>query len=321
MDEIILLTGATGKIGSKVLEILLAKKRRVRALVHRTAPAIEHRNLETVQGSLLEPETLREAVKGCNRICHLAAAFDLFPPARYEADDEFQWKANLEGTFHLAQAARKLDGLKAFLFASTDATYATGSRKFDRIITEDTELVAGRFYGLMKVMGEVMLEHFRKLYGFPCAVVRFCWTLSEDDALKIYEYETWEGSLIGEDKERLGTACAGGRDLLCPVYADGRSVVDHVADADDIAQGVVKALLAPKAIGGTFNLAGPAPFKHTDVVKVASEGLGVPYHKGVVKGVYPYKISIARARRVFGYAPRFSAADTIRKAVAKLLGR
>jgi hypothetical protein len=56
-------------------------------------------------------------------------------------------------------------------------------------------------------------------------------------------------------------------------------------------------------------------------VKVASEGLGVPYQKGVVKGVYPYRISTARAKRVFGYVPRFSAADTIRKAVAKRLGR
>ncbi|MFH0965789.1 MAG: NAD(P)-dependent oxidoreductase [Planctomycetota bacterium] len=319
MNEVILLTGGSGKIGGKVLEMLLAKKHRVRALIHKNRPAIEHENLETVQGSLLEPATLREAVRGCSRICHLAAAFDLFPPARYEADDEFQWKANLEGTFHLVQAARKLEGLKVFLFASTDATYATGSRKFDRIITEDTELVAGRFYGLMKVMGEVMLEHYRKLYGFPYTVVRFCWTLSEDDALKIYEYETWEGSLVPEDKERLRPLCAGGRDLLCPVYADGSSVMDHVADADDIAQGVVKALFAPKAVGGTFNLAGPGPFKHTEVVKVASEGLGVPYHKGVVKGVYPYKISIAKAKRVFGYAPRFSVADTIRKAVAKRL--
>ena len=317
MGQLILLTGGSGKIGGRVLRTLLDQGQRVRALVHSTPLSVEHKNLETVKGDLTDGETLAEATRGVTKIVHIAAAFDLFPPSKFEASDDFQWKANLEGTYHLAQAARNIDNLDLFFFASTDATYATGSRKFDGIITEDTELVAGRFYGLMKIMGEVLFEQYRKLYGLPYIITRFCWTPDENDALKVYEWETWEGCMVKGDRERLQPLCAGGKALCGPIYADGSTCVDHIADADDIAAGVVQALNEPKAIGGTFNLAGPGPFEHNEVIKVAAEATSRTCHQGVVENVYPYEISIQKAKDTFGYNPQFTAADLMRKAAAK----
>ena len=318
MSELILLTGGSGKIGGRALKILLDQGQRVRALVHSTPLAIEHENLETVKGDLMDAKSLAAATQGVTKIAHIAAAFDLFPPTKYEGSDEFQWTANLEGTFHLAQAARNIDNLDVLLFASTDATYATGARKFDGIITEDIELEAGRFYGLMKIMGEVLFEQYRKLYGMPYIITRFCWTPDENDALKVYEWETWEGDMAAQDRERLEPLCAGGKDLCGPIYADGSTCIDHIADADDVAMGVVQALNEPKAIGGTYNLAGPAPFEHNEVIKIAAEATGKPCHQGVVEGVYPYEISIRKAKETFGYDPQFTAADLMKKAAAKL---
>ena len=169
----------------------------------------------------------------------------------------------------------------------------------------------------MKIMGEVLVEQFDKLYGFPYVITRFCWTPDENDALKVYEFETWQGDMIEADRKRLAPLCAGGKDLCGPICADGSSAVDHIADADDIAMGVVQALLEPKAIGGTYNLAGPGPFKHNDVLPAVAEALGAPYHQGVVEGVYPYEISIQKAKDTFGYDPQFTAKDLMMKAVAK----
>ena len=70
----ILVTGATGFVGSNLLNRLLADGCRVRATTHRKTPVITHSNLQYVQSDLTNPEDCREVVKGVSRIFHCAAS-------------------------------------------------------------------------------------------------------------------------------------------------------------------------------------------------------------------------------------------------------
>ncbi|MFD0794532.1 NAD-dependent epimerase/dehydratase family protein [Mucilaginibacter litoreus] len=113
----ILVTGATGKVGSRLVPRLLAKGYEVTILVRDAAKALP--GTRVVVGDLYEPETLPAAVAGMDAIIHLAALFRTF------TDNQGIIKTNHSGTVELAKAALAA-GVKRFVFTSTSNVYHTG---------------------------------------------------------------------------------------------------------------------------------------------------------------------------------------------------
>jgi nucleoside-diphosphate-sugar epimerase len=322
MAQRVLLTGGFGRIGRRVLRMLLERGYEVRALVHRNRPDRPvHPRLELAPGDILDQEAMKRLVAGCDFVVHLAASWDMFPPAVYEKENNQLFESVIRGTYNLLEACYPVKELKAFLYASTDATYATGPRKFTVPITEDTELQPSRFYALAKIVGETMCRYYGKLYGLPWIAVRICWCLEAEELLHIFSYEFWEAMLSPEDRRRLAPLLAGGKGVFAPLMPDGSSVVDHVSDPEDIAQGIVLAVERHQAaLGGIYNLAGPAPFRYLEVIEKLARDLGVPWGSAPVKGSEPYGLSIERARKVLGYEPQFPIERMLEKAAREQSG-
>jgi len=97
----ILVTGATGFIGSRVARLLSGRGERVRALVRTTSRRenLEGLDLDLVTGDLQDPESLRRAVAGCEVVYHVAADYRL--SAR---DPQELQRSNVEGTRSLLEA-------------------------------------------------------------------------------------------------------------------------------------------------------------------------------------------------------------------------
>jgi nucleoside-diphosphate-sugar epimerase len=323
MERTVFLTGGAGRIGKLVLQQLLERGYRVRALIHRHEPeGISGKNLELIRGDILDQNGLKEAVKGCRFICHLAAAWDMFPPAVFEKENNQLFESVIRGTYNLLEASCSLEGIKLFLYASTDAVYATGPRKFDAPITEDTGLFPSRFYALCKIVCESMCKQYGNLYGLPWLIVRICWALTEDELLRVYSYEFWEDSLSTEDKERLAPGLANGRGVFAPLLQNGESGIDHIADPQDIADGIVLGIERyESAKNNTFNLAGPAPFRYLDVIEKVAHGLGVPWDSAKVDDFQPYELRNDRAEKYLGYNPKYTMELMIEKALLTDLNR
>ena len=304
--ERVFLTGGSGRIGRRVLRKLLERGYAVRSLVHtRRAEGPAHPGLETVQGDILDQDGLKKLLPGCSYVVHLAAAWDMFPPAVYEKENNQLFESVIRGTYNLLEAAYPLKELKCFLYASTDAVYATGPRKFDAPITEDTELQPSRFYALGKIVCESLCRNYGKLYGLPWLAVRICWCLDVDEILRIFGYDFWEGGLSPEDRARLTPRLAG-KGVFAPLMPDGSSGVDHVSDPEDIAEGIALGVdRHAAALGGVYNLAGPANFRYLELIEKLAADLGSPWGSAPVKGIEPYELSIERARRVLGYDPQY----------------
>jgi len=119
----ILVTGATGKVGSRLVPRLLAKGYDVRVLVRDAtkATALAAAGAELAIGDLFDNATLAPAVTGVDAIIHLAALFRTF------TDNEGIVKTNHTGTIALADAAIAA-GIKRFIFVSTGNVYGTGYR-------------------------------------------------------------------------------------------------------------------------------------------------------------------------------------------------
>lgn len=114
----ILITGATGFIGGNLARALDARGHAVRALVRPTANdlAIRDTAVAQVPGDLLDPDSLRRAVAGCDAVYHCAATY-----AFWSSNPADLYRANVEGTRNLLDAARNA-GVRRVVFTSSVST-------------------------------------------------------------------------------------------------------------------------------------------------------------------------------------------------------
>ena len=110
----ILLTGAGGLVGSRLLPRLVREGIDCRALLRRDVTLPE--GAVGVRGDLGEPSSLRAAVEGVDAVVHLAALFRT-------ADDDAIWRANLDGTRNLVEAVTAYAPRARFIMASTGNVY------------------------------------------------------------------------------------------------------------------------------------------------------------------------------------------------------
>ena len=319
MKPTVFLSGGSGRIGKRVLNKLLDREYRVKVLVHKNKPkGIMPGDVEYIHGDILDREQMLAAVQGSQIICHLAATFDMFPPVVFEKDNTSLFDNILRGTYNLLEAARTLEQFKLFVFASTDAVYATGPIRYDAPITEATQIhpMPGRFYALAKAVGESLCENYGKTYNIPWTVIRINWALEDSELLRIFRYEFWEDDLKPEDRQRLEPKLGGGKGLLSPLFMDGTPAVDQIADPDDTAEGFALAIdNHEKAKNNVFNIAAPQPFRYGDFIEQVAVKLGMEYEAVKIPGYQPYSISSEKAKKLLGYEPK----HTMKKMIEKSL--
>jgi len=144
----ILVTGATGKVGSRLARRLTQRGDRVRALVRdpaRAAPLREHQ-VELALGDLLQVESLQAAVRGVDAVVHCAAFFRGATPEQAHAVNDL-------GTRQLADAARGA-GVARFVFLSTGLVYGSNGGRPAR---EDDPCAPTVAYPLSKLAAERFL--------------------------------------------------------------------------------------------------------------------------------------------------------------------
>lgn len=126
-----LVTGATGFIGSHLVELLLKKKYAVRILLRRSSDTVwlEGLNVERVYGDLFDNEALRKAVEGVDYVYHSAGV----TKAKKKED---YFRGNTQGTKNILEAVRRHNpGVRRFVQISSQT--AVGPSPSRTPITED----------------------------------------------------------------------------------------------------------------------------------------------------------------------------------------
>jgi len=119
----ILVTGATGLVGARLLLRLVETGLACRALMRHEGDLPE--GVTTVKGDLLDTQSLAGAVDAVSAIIHLAAVFRT-------TDEDLVWKSNLEGTQNLIAAAQGYAPNARFIMASTTNIYDVDSARPSR---------------------------------------------------------------------------------------------------------------------------------------------------------------------------------------------
>jgi UDP-glucose 4-epimerase len=162
----ILVTGATGKVGSRLVKRLAQRGDQVRALVRDPTRAadLHDASIELVEGDLLKVDSLAAAVRGVDGVVHCAAFFRGATPEQAHAVNDL-------GTQHLASAARAAS-VERFLFTSTGLVYGPNggrpAREDDRCAPMDgypaSKLAAERFLLAMEGL-DVRVLRLPFVYG------------------------------------------------------------------------------------------------------------------------------------------------------------
>jgi UDP-glucose 4-epimerase len=161
----LLLTGATGLVGSRLLPRLVEDGFKCRALVRSDATLPP--GTTGVRGDLADPDTLRAAVDGVDAVVHLAALFRT-------QDEAAIWRANLDGTRNLITAVQEHAPRARFVMSSTGNVYDADAT---RPALETDAVSPTAAYGASKVAAEQLLRDS----GLTWAVLRLPFVYGEGD--------------------------------------------------------------------------------------------------------------------------------------------
>lgn len=160
----ILVTGATGLVGSRLLPRLVEAGYNCAALVRGKEVAA---GVTAIEGDLFDAVSLAEAVRDAVAIIHLAAVFR-------SPDTDLIWKSNLEGTRNLIDAVKNHAPDARFIFASTSHVYDKNNAHPGR---EDDALNPQHAYPASKVAAEKELRES----GLNWSVLRFPFVYGDGD--------------------------------------------------------------------------------------------------------------------------------------------
>jgi nucleoside-diphosphate-sugar epimerase len=180
-DDLVLVTGANGFIGSKVVETLRdrgfrnlrcfarrsTKGGRLEALRQRTAGAAR---IEIVHGNLLSPEDCANATKAAKVVYHLAAG-------RGEKSYPDAFANSVVTTRNLLEGCVRHQTLLRFVNISSFAVYSNREKPRGRLLDESCPIeersdLRGEAYCFAKVKQDEMLAEYGRKFGIPYVIVR-----------------------------------------------------------------------------------------------------------------------------------------------------
>lgn len=168
MSAPILVTGATGFVGSRVVRQLLERGESVRVLARPGSPRSNLQGLDVdyVDGDLTRPDSLAPACRGCGGLFHVAADYRL-----WVADPQALDRTNVEGTRSLLLAAKDA-GIGRIVYTSSVAVLGTRS---DGTVTDETTPVTEAdmvgLYKRSKFRAEEMVKTLVRDHDLPIVIV------------------------------------------------------------------------------------------------------------------------------------------------------
>ena len=249
-----LVTGATGLVGSYIVERLLADGWRVRALIRDAARAgqLSRVGVELRSGDVLDVDRFAGAARGVDVVFHAAAA--ITPRGGWEA---FR-RVNVDGTRH-AVAAAAAAGARLLHVSSVGvygprARYGTARGATDEAVVLQP-LPEGAFYARSKRESEAIALSAHERGDVWATAVRPCVIYGRRDR----QFVPRVGRLL-----RRGFA---------PTIGGGRSTL-AIVHAANVADGAVRAAATDAAGGKAYNVANDFDVTVVDFYRLAAEGLG-----------------------------------------------
>jgi dTDP-glucose 4,6-dehydratase len=269
-----------------------------------TSPSEIRDEIDVVAGDIRDPHGVRNAMKGCETVFHLAALIAI--PYSYHSPDTYV-ETNIRGTLNVVQAARDL-GVAHVVHTSTSEVY--GTAQFVPI-TEDHPLQGQSPYSASKIGADQLALSFERSFGTPVSVIRPFNTYGPRQSARAV-IPTIITQIAGGAREiKLGS--------LEPTR-DFSFVADTVA-------GFIAADEKRTSIGDIVNLGSGFEISIGDTAKLIADAMGVAVdikldsarQRPARSEVERLFAGTAKARKSLNWGPQFGGIEGLRKGLDKTI--
>jgi nucleoside-diphosphate-sugar epimerase len=302
-EKLVLVTGATGKVGQHFIGRFLANPAwdgaRLRALCHNRQLTAGKR-LEVVRGSMAERSDVARAVEGVTHVLHLATC-------KETPDDVID--VTVRGLFWLLEECRQSPAFERFVLIGGDAGVGHFVYPHPIPVTETQKHSAyAGCYALSKVLEEAMLEQYYIQYDLDGCCLRAPWIMEKDDfrhslsfGEDVFGGPRWR-DLVDPEKAEAYRAAG-----TVPVMLDpqGRPVLRNFVHVDDLVTAIILALDHPAARQQLFNIAMDEPVDYREVARYLQETRGLPSVE-VPTEFHGTWLDNSKAKFLLGWRPRYN---------------
>ena len=266
----ILITGATGKVGTMLVAVLKQHESfsaaELRALCHNR----QLQGIEVVRGSISDRDCVRSAIAGVTHVMHLATC--------KETPDAVMDVA-VKGLFWLLEEYRISPAAQQFILLGGDAAVGHFFYKHDAPLTEKTRHMAyPGCYALSKVLEEVMLEQYCIQYGINACCLRAPWIMEKDDFKCSLSFgDDVFGGPVWKDLVAADLARQYASDGTVPLLldAEGMPLKRNFVHLDDLVAAIILAIGNPRVRGRTFNISMDEPVDYGVLASYLREQRGL----------------------------------------------
>jgi CDP-glucose 4,6-dehydratase len=301
----VLVTGASGIVGSWLVKALLARRARVVALIRDLDAQSELVRSGTlaavtqVRGALEDFAALRRALNEheVDTVMHLGAQTIVGAALR---DPLATFEANIRGTYHLLEAVRRQgEQVRAVVIASSDKAYGEAPE----LPYRESHPLQGRHpYDVSKSCTDLLASTYHQTYGLPVAISR-CGNIYGGGDLN------WSRIVPGT----IRSYHRGERPIL---RSDGTMVRDYLYVEDVVAAylDLAENLHRPEVAGQAFNFGPEQPLTVLELVQAIQQVMAAEHLPPIIRNtargeIHSQWLSSAKARAVLGWTPRFSLAE------------
>ena len=298
----ILITGATGKVGSAFIAACRQRPEiKLRALCHQRLLA-EDPQLEVVRGSIAVRDDVRRPMDGVTHVVHLATC---------KETPEDVMDVTVKGLFWLLEECRASSSFQQFVLIGGDASIGHFFYPHPVPVTEGQPHSAyPGCYALSKVLEEVMLEQYYTQYDLDGCCLRAPWIMEKDDFKfslsfgdDVFGGPRWS-ELVPADKV---DGYRSNQTVPIMLDPDGRAVQRNFVHVDDLVAAILAAIDQPAAARQQlFNICMDEPLDYRAVAEHLAEKRGLPS----VEVPTPYHstwLDNSKAKFLLGWRPEIDA--------------
>ena len=261
-------TGATGLLGSNIVNALLSDGHKVTGLVRSKEKAEQvfpKGEIDLVIGDMCDVSAFAPALKGCDVLFHTAAYFrEYYQPGDHQAILE---RVNVQATIDLLIAAEK-NGLRKAVHISSSGVIGGNANGPGNEETLPDDLATSNLYFASKISAELAISRFLKERALPVVLILPGWMWGPGDWAP-----TASGQLVLDFLNRK----------LPGIVEGGASI----ADARDVARATLTAM--DRGHSGERYIVGGRYFELADVLTTLERITGVPAPKRHI----PYPLALA----------------------------
>lgn len=238
-----LIAGASGYVGSRLAERLLAAGHRVRGLVRNpdtlSVERLAASGMSVWIGDLTRPASLVGIADGVDYVYNLTS--------RMVIENGSLRRTYVDGNQHLIAACSRARSVKRYIFTSNVAPYGDAG---DALVNEDAPIAPAHALGEVMVAAEQTLLRAAREHRFPAIILR-C------------------GSLYGPGRDPIEAVAEG----LATIYGHGRNFVSHIQIEDLL--DILLALPEYGQPGAIYNVGDDLPMRVIDLYGEIRQRLGM----------------------------------------------